>query len=301
MIAGGVSIPVVVSADEADAPLTAVPELSAAPIEPTVASGVTQAGAAPGAGAPQPATTVESTPEPSPTPNPEERDRASRQSERPDPVVGIPAPCEVDAAFPDDAGLSDVKAAMEERWGLELLGEGWTTSSYRPVVKVLWQTLDAMDCTPYLDDIRSKVGGPIPINAGQLRGYAWGDWGLTRPGVMSLDFAKMSSGYDTGEITRIARVFVHELAHVHSVDRGGSDGYWGAFRNVYNQQGSIADYDHGRDISETYAEAVAHYVVRCSDDNPYATPGNGAYYDMVREHVFGGREFGPTSGAPATC
>ncbi|MGJ3509633.1 hypothetical protein [Enemella sp. A6] len=230
------------------------------------------------------------------------RERASRQGARPAaPVAGIVSPCTVDQQFPEGSSMSQIKAAMEKRWGLKLIGPGWEDPQYLPVVKVIWQTLDAVDCTPYLDNIREKVGGPIRINADNLRGYAWGDWGLSKPSVMSVDFAKMYGGYQNGDVSRISRVFIHELAHVHNVDRGGSPKYWREFNQLYNTEGSVAEYDKGKDITETYAESVAHYVVRCSTDNPYSTPGNAKYYDFVRKNLFNGREFGPTSGQSPTC
>ncbi|NLT31009.1 MAG: hypothetical protein GXX86_11240 [Propionibacterium sp.] len=296
MIGGGVAVPLVDARSADHVETVAAPRPQGLPTTPPEAAPSPQPAIPTETPAPKPSPAAKPTAPPTPP-----RERTSRKAERPAPVVGIVSPCEVDAAFPENASPAEVTAAMEQRWGLKLIGEGWNNPQYRPVVKIIWQTLDAVDCTPYLESIRAKVNGDITINAGHLRGYAWGDWGLSKPGVMSLDFGKMHTGYQNGETTRIARVFIHELAHVHNVDRGASPQYWQTFNGLYRANGSVAEYDRGRDITETYAEAVAHFVVRCSTDNPYSTPGNAHYFDFVQEHVFGGREFGPTSGQAPAC
>lgn len=290
MVGGGIASPFVDAGTAAHVETLAAPPPQVLPSTPVEAA----------APEPVPVPSVPATRVPGPQ-EAAERDRASRNAQRAAPVVGIVSPCEVDVGFPDAASMAEIKSTMERQWQLTLTGDAWTNPEFKPVVKVLWQTLDAVDCSPYLDDIRGKVGGTITINAGRISGYAWGDWGLTRPNTMSLDFHKMLTGHQNGETTRIARVFIHELAHVHNVDRGASPQYWKTFGQLYRQHGSIASYDRGRDITETYAEAVAHYVVRCSTDNPYSTSGNAAYYDFVQEHVFDGREFGPASGQQPAC
>lgn len=217
------------------------------------------------------------------------------------PVTGIPEPCAADQAYPEGLTLAQVKAVMEKRWGLRLIGPDWTDSAHGPVVRLVWETLDAIDCTPFLKDTAGKLPGRITINAQRISGYAWGDWSLTKPGAMSVDFSKMMEGYDKGEYERIVRVLVHEMAHVQSVDRGPGAPYWREFLTVNDRYGPITDYA-ARDTSENYAEVVAHYVARCSEDNPYDKASNKAYYAYVRDNVFDGKEFGPPAGEhPAAC
>lgn len=216
------------------------------------------------------------------------------------PVTGIPQPCPAQHEWDAHASLSTIKADIAKNYGIKLVGDGWTKQVNKPIVKIVWETLDAVSCTPYLSTIKTKTRGNIGLNATSISGYAWGDWSLTRANYVSFDFAKMSQALDAGDPGRIVRVIVHELGHAYNVDRYENPAYWVEFNKLVAKHGKFTDYA-GSSITETYAEVVGYYVARCAAKNPYDTGKFDEYYAFAKRTVFAGREFAGAAGSKVDC
>ena len=214
-------------------------------------------------------------------------------------VDGIPDPCLAKHPWPAKSTPAQTKVAMQKAFGLQLTGSGWTDPQSRGLVKIVWETLDALSCTPYLADVRRHSGqSVIKIHAGPTRSWAWGDWGLTNPGRLTFDFAKWRSAYPSDK-GRLVRIVVHELGHLHQM---GANPAGASFGPLYNRYGSFSNYG-GYSRSETMSEVMGYYVARCAQDNPYdeAGPAERAYYAWARTTIFGGVEFGPEVGSQPAC
>lgn len=215
------------------------------------------------------------------------------------PVPGIPQPCRSTHPWPgDDASLEDIRTQFIEHYGIGVTGSLWA-EEYRPSIRILWDTFDALDCTSYWDTIVEKAPG-IAINAGRISGYAWGDWSLTRPNHITLDFSKFERALDAGDEGRLVRLIVHEFAHAWNTDRFEGPEYWDSFQALRDREGTFSEYAGGK-TTEIFADVVGYYVGRCALDNPYTSTEHQAYYDFARTEVFGGREFGPAPGQAAEC
>ncbi|MFV0428382.1 MAG: hypothetical protein ACK5KO_02985 [Arachnia sp.] len=216
------------------------------------------------------------------------------------PVAGIPEPCQAAAPWPgDDASIDELTAKITENWGFSIAGSGWTEDN-RESIKIVWETLDAMNCTPFLTDLKAKVDGKVGLNATRISGYAWGDWSLTKAGYVSFDFTKFAKALDAGDEGRLVRLVTHELAHVLNADRYSSPEYWKKFQELYAEEGRFSDYA-GSSVTETFADVVGYYAGRCALHNPYDTGEYDAYYEFVKQEVFGGHEFGPPAGERVDC
>lgn len=215
------------------------------------------------------------------------------------PVTGIPNPCPSTKPYPEDASIKTIKAELTKNFGFKLSGSQWTEKR-RPSIKILWETLDAMECTSYRKNLQSKTSGTVGINAANIRGYAWGDWSLSKSGYVSLDFSKFQRALDSGDEGRLTRLVAHELAHVLNADRYENPGYWKAFKKLHAREGRFSAYA-GRSVTETFADVVGYYVGRCALDNPYDTGKHDAYYDYAKEYIFDGKEFGPAPGEKPNC
>lgn len=214
-------------------------------------------------------------------------------------VTGIPEPCTSFHPFPDDASINEIKKQFEERFDFRVEGKLWT-EEYRPSIKIVWETLDAVDCTTYRSVLQKKQPNTIGLNAGHIRGYAWGDWSLTKPNAVSLDLEKFKGAIAADDEGRLVRLVIHELAHVYNSDRFESPDYWNDFVALHRKEGRFSDYA-GRSVTETWADAVGYYVGRCAMENPYDSGEHDAYYEFVKTRVFGGKEFGPEPGKPLDC
>lgn len=214
-------------------------------------------------------------------------------------VAGIPRPCQIDMPITDDMSAADITAATERQWGFDLTGPQWQQDEYRPIVELFAETLDSVDCTGYLDRVKAGNGGRLEISSLPTRSWAWGDYGLTRANVLTLDFAKFRSGYAAGDRGRLVRLIIHEMAHSLNADRYSSPAYWNSFGRVWRATGPVSAY--GSTETESFADAVGYYVARCAADNPYDSTKNRAYYDYVKSNIFDGREFGGEVGTPQTC
>lgn len=216
------------------------------------------------------------------------------------PVAGIPAPCPVTYEWPgDDVAIADIAAALSESFGFALTGPQWTEAS-RGSIKILWQTLDAVGCTGYVEQLQAKVNGNVGINAARKSGFAWGDWSLSKTNYVTMDFVKFQQALDSGDEGRLARLVVHEMAHVLNSDRNSEPGYWTIFKNLHASEGNFSDYASGS-VTETFADVVGYYVGRCALNNPYDTGEHAAYYEFAKTYVFGGKEFGPEAGQLPEC
>ena len=215
------------------------------------------------------------------------------------PVAGIAEPCAVTNPFPDDASTGEVVDQLADTFGFKLAGRGWTKQN-RESIKIVWQTLDAVSCTDYLKDLQGKVRGTVGLNATSIRGYAWGDWSLTRSGYVSLDFTKFQKAIDSGDTGRLSRLVTHELAHTLNSDRYSEPKYWRDFKRLHQREGRFSKYA-GRSVTETFADVVGYYVGRCALNNPYDTGKFDAYYEYARDYIFDGKEFGPAPGTKADC
>ncbi len=216
------------------------------------------------------------------------------------PVAGIPMPCPVTHEWPgDDVPVETVAAALAENFGFALTGTQWTEAS-RGSIKILWQTLDAVECSGYVAQLQAKVNGNVGINAADISGFAWGDWSLTKPNHVTMDFAKFQRALDSGDDGRLVRLVTHEMAHVLNSDRHSEPEYWKIFKNLYATQGSFSSYA-GSSVTETFADVVGYYVGRCAMENPYDNGENAAYYEFAKTYVFGGKEFGPAAGQTPEC
>lgn len=216
------------------------------------------------------------------------------------PVTGIPTPCPVTHEWPgDDVSIEAITTALTENFRFALSGSQWTESS-RESIKILWQTLDAVDCSGYVTALQTKVDGNVGINADGISGFAWGDWSLTKPNYVTMDFSKFQGALDSGDEGRLVRLVTHEMAHVLNSDRFEDPGYWKTFQNLYASQGRFSDYASSS-VTETFADVVGYYVGRCALENPYDTGTQDAYYEFAKTYVFGGKEFGPAPGEKPNC
>lgn len=218
-------------------------------------------------------------------------------------VTGIPDPCVARFPWPVEASGTHISNLMQKQYGIKLVGDGWTDPTYRPMVKIVWETLDAVGCTDYLDQVKAKVEGNLVISAAPTRSWAWADWSLTRPGALTFDFAKWTQALDEEDPGRLVRLVIHELGHAYNVDRYEDPDYWTSFQGLYARQGKFSGYGHND--METYADVIGYYVSRCAKDNPFNESDfegrNTAYYEWVKTFIFKGVEFGPHPGEPVDC
>lgn len=216
-----------------------------------------------------------------------------------DPVAGIPNPCPVTKPFPAKAPMAAVAEQFGTQFNLRVSGSQWT-ETYRPVARVVWETLDAVSCTDFLTVTASKNRERLAFNASPKRTFAVGDFGNTRANTVTMDFSKMKSILDSGDVARLSRLVIHEFGHGYNIDRDGSPEYWRQFRRLFAQQGRFSSYA-GNDVYETFADVVGYYVGRCALGNPFDSGRHGPYYRWVRDTIFNGYEFGPADGTKPNC
>lgn len=215
-------------------------------------------------------------------------------------VAGIPAPCVAQHQWPgDSASASAIKTALAKNFKVRLVGEGWTDPRYQRLVKFVWQSLDAVSCTPFLAKVQANAHGGLTLNAAPTRtSWAWGDYGLTRPDAVTLNFSNWITAVND-DPGRIVRVFIHELGHVWSSDDNTA---YRQFTSLFAANGQISSYG-GSNVNESFSEMVGYYVARCALNNPYdkGTDAMANYYAFARKQVFNDVEFGPRSGAKVDC
>jgi hypothetical protein len=214
-------------------------------------------------------------------------------------IAGIPEPCPIDFPITADLSAADISERVEEQWRLRLTGSPWRDDGYRPFVELFAETLDAVDCTGYLERVIDGNGGTLEVSSDATGSWAWGDYGLTRANVLTLDAAKFRQGYADGDRGRLVRLVIHEMAHSLNADRFSEPAYWQTFQRVWKANGPVSAY--GKTETESFADAVGYYVARCAADNPYATTEHAAYYEYVKTNIFNGREFGGAVGTHQEC
>ena len=214
-------------------------------------------------------------------------------------VTGIPTPCVSTKPYPADASIDELTQQLAATFGVKLAGSQWT-EEHRPSIKILWETLDAVECTTYRADLQANVSGTLGINAANISGYAWGDWSLTKTNYVTLDFSKFQRALDSGDEGRLVRLVIHELGHVRNSDRYEDPEYWTVFTKLFAREGRFSEYA-GRSVTETFADVVGYYVGRCALDNPYDSGEYDAYYEYAKTYIFGGKEFGPAPGVTPVC
>ncbi|MEL4356563.1 MULTISPECIES: hypothetical protein [unclassified Luteococcus] len=213
------------------------------------------------------------------------------------PVTGIPQPCAAQHPFPEKATRAEVKRQLAANTGITLTGGAWTEAKHAPLVRIVWETLDGLSCTDYLKTITSNNKG-FTLNAAPTRSWAWGDWGLTRRGAVTLDFAKWQEAYRAGDRGRLVRILVHELGHAWSQTPQAAATYQ-RFAVMYRSTGNFGPYAYNQ--NENFSETIGYYVARCAAGNPYQDKKFAGYYGLVKQGVFGGREFGPAPGSRLDC
>lgn len=211
--------------------------------------------------------------------------------------VIIPAPCLTSKPYNPNASMTALRDGITANWGFPTTGSYWTDPRYRPLVKVIWEDLDAISCTPYLAALKNNVGGPLTLNATSIGGWVAGDYGLTKGGAVSLDFPQLLTSYqeDPGHV---GRLFIHEITHAYSANRDSNPAYWTEFGRLYAKNGKFGTY--GDNQSEVMSEVIGFYVARCAVGNPYTTSAQRDYYEFAKK-IFGGKEFGPALGQPLVC
>lgn len=275
VVAIGLGLGLGVAAVPAHADQLSVAPASPSPVRPIASTPSTRSGTAPPSGTPS----------------------SNAASNSGAPITGVPRPCKAGHAWPD-AAPGDVVGLLQRNTGIALVGEEWTDPRYRPMVRIVWETLEGLSCTNYLRRVTMMHPG-FALNAAPIGGYAWGDWGLTRSGAVTLDFGKWQQALDAGDPGRLVRILVHELGHAWATDRDGSS-YWDQYLRIDAGLGPISAYG-AKAVTENFSEIIGYYVARCARNNPYDTGRFAGYYDFVRAQVFGGREFGPKPGAPVNC
>lgn len=233
------------------------------------------------------------TPTPTPTPT-------AKPTAKPTPaytgVAGIPQPCTAKHPYPQGASPAQVKTQLAAWSGIRLTGPEWTKPNNHTLVRIVWETLDGIGCTDYLTDVK-KANPGFALYAGPTRSWAWGDWALTHPGAVTLDFAKWRT-VQKDDPGRLVRILVHEIGHAWSLAPANQRVY-NAFNSSYAKLGNFGPYAYSK--NENFSEVIGYYVARCAKDNPYDAKKYAPYYDFVRTHVFAGREFGPAAGTKASC
>lgn len=215
-------------------------------------------------------------------------------------VPGIPQPCSQEFTWDDDASQADNVDRIGKQWDITLTGSEWNDPGKREAVELFATTLDAVDCTGYLDRVKQGNGGQLTVSSSAPRtSWAWGDYGLTRPHTVTLDMAKFQQGYSEGERGRLVRLIIHEFAHAVNTDRFQNPPYWQRLNEIYNGTGQISEY--GSSPDESFADAVGYYVARCAEGNPYNDVKNQPYYDLVHDEIFRGHEFGTAVGEAQSC
>jgi hypothetical protein len=225
---------------------------------------------------------------------------------------GIPSSCtsstgSQSSPFPEGSSMDQIISAMESRWKFKFLdgSYSWRQTQYKPVVKIWWDTLSAVECTPFLTEINKKNGGGLNIYAHDI-GSLWGTYGLHFPGALAINIQNHLGAVNNGIPEKVTQNIIHELGHAYNNDRGSNPAYWVEHNNIYNSAGPISAYG-ASEITENVADVFGYYVARCSGEsfqasgpNPYAN-GNTEFYNFAKTMIFGNVEFGPPAPSEVSC
>ena len=228
------------------------------------------------------------------------------------PANGIPNSCTSTSnaapPFPESDSPNQIITAMESRWSFDFRdgSYSWSDAQFKPVLKVWWDTLAAVECTPFLTEINNKNGGGLAIYAHEI-GNLWGTYGLHFPGALAINIRNHLGGINNGIPEKVTQNIIHELGHAYNNDRSGSGPpYWTEHNKIYYSAGPISGYG-ASEITENIADVVGFYVARCAGEsfgasgpNPFAS-GHTEFYNWAKEYIFGGVEFGPPAPATVSC
>lgn len=230
----------------------------------------------------------------------------ARKTAKPNPIPrapGMQRSCPMTHRFPARASSAQVVTAVRHNWGVRLTGPSWKKPANAAVLRVMWQTLDSLDCTPFLKTVKTKNDGGLIISGEKKGSWAWGDYGYSDPDGVSFSLDKMADAIDDAQSPRVVRVMVHEMAHAWSADRNEDSGYFKAFAKLGGAKPLTA---YGaQNTSENFAEAAGYYVARCATEqsdtgkprpNPYDDADNADYHKFVGKRLFGHVKFGPDPG-----
>ncbi len=227
---------------------------------------------------------------------------------------GIPVSCSSTGTnqsqpFPQGQSGAQIVAAMEGRWKFDLIDGNlsWADSRFLPVLKIWWDTLSAVECTPFINEINRKNDGSLKIMATSCIGGLWGTYGLECfPGGLAINIANQQGGIDRGIPHTVTQNIIHELGHAYNNDRGSNPPYWTQYVSIYNSVGGLSGYGRSS-ITENWSDVLGFYVARCADEvfsgsgpNPYSI-GYTEFYNFAKTQVFGGVEFGPPAPSTVTC
>lgn len=227
---------------------------------------------------------------------------------------GIPASCADTSGsssqpFPEGSSNEEVISAMETRWSFDLEDGAfsWRDPRFLPNLKVLWDTLSAVECTPFLQEIYDKHGGRMSIY-GTYAAAAGGDYGLTHTSALSLNLEWILNQINAGTPAKASWLYIHEMSHAYNNDRFNSPTpeYWVEFQRLHNSLPAISGYGSG-DPEEHFADVNGYYVARCALEdggpNPYSESSSGRteFYQFAKNIIFGGQEFGPPAPSEVTC
>lgn len=225
---------------------------------------------------------------------------------------GVPVSCTDSTAnnsmpFPENQNNQQIIDQINGRWAIELRPDdyNWADAQYKPLLKVLWDTLSAVECTPFLTEMKNKNGGRMVMYATALGGY-WGNYGLSHSGALAINIPPLLDTINSGAPAKVTWLFIHEMGHAYSNDRDGMPEYYAEYMRIYNQHGPFTAYGY-TDHNENFADVLGYYVGRCASEeggpNPYSGSGSAVtdYYEYTKTYIFGGQEFGPTPPGATSC
>ena len=221
---------------------------------------------------------------------------------------GIPSTCSTTGQtepYPTGSPIGEIINRFFQKWNISLVngGSSWTDPQYEPLVKIYWETLSAVECTPFITMITGSE--PLNLEAGSNPSL-WGDY--TSPPNLRMHLPSILNSA-TSNPEFVQQNLIHELGHV----------LRGRDQDIFNQneqicgQGAPNAYVSGygdTNCSENLSEILGYYAIRastewgigeeyCAAKNPYDW-GQAFYYNWAKENVFGGIEFGPPPPDPPT-
>ena len=204
---------------------------------------------------------------------------------------------------------SGIISAFYTNWHIILQdgSQSWGNPGYHQLLTLWLQTVNQLDCTPFL---ASALGGhTLTITANDL-GAWWGQYDGQYHQQINLQAQNQSlQAYPS----HIQQNIVHELTHVWRDTH-----YNGAYQDFADNlcgQGNpnpfISAYG-ATNCSEDFSEAVGYFVIRqahewqtthpyCPSQNPYDW-GQTSTYNWIKDTIFNGQQFGPPPpNTPQSC
>ncbi len=208
--------------------------------------------------------------------------------------------------FPESSGVEAIITQFAQKWKINLVdgGSSWRTPQYMPLLKIYWETLLAVECTPFLGMITKS--GPLNLEAGSNPSL-WGDF--TSPPNLRMHLPNILNSVSSNP-ENVQQNLIHELGHVL---RGRDSAMYSANEQICGT-GSPNAYVSGygdTNCSENLSEILGYYAIRASKEwgigaeycpakNPYDW-GQSKYYQWAKTTVFGNIEFGPPAPESGAC